>query len=361
LVFLAPMPDSVKNVIAVQWRTSTALAVGITTIGATVLFLARLSNFKTSLRKAYILLSAGLILYSLALLQLPIIGFFDQWGTLWWANSGLVVLPFVFATGMIYAGMRKFAQLLGIRSIVTSFWFVVGVAIGAAILSYFAGHYLAVYRETIGTDGYAAITAWSTAYIFFAALLCRDILRRIGPSYKKPLKWLLIALIGLLVSGLHQYLIVFFMNNEMWYTAYGVQFVPFIISGLLFLRAGYVFNLLSIDTSTTTAALEQVTGPAQDEDYTLSIVAIAQLASRREEIDSTLDDLRLVTANLQPGEKFSPEDKQELVVIYKKIEEYLLHNDPLRSFSLHELRNQVTPAFRVVLQNQAPLLNTTTL
>ena len=186
----------------------------------------------------------------------------------------------------------------------------------------------------------------------FAALVMRKILKNIGESYKKAMRWLLAGLVILVIGGWHQYGVVFFFNNESWYTAYGVSFWPLIIGGLVFLRAGYAFNMLHIGPSTRERSMESI-GEITDKDYVDSILAAAQLASQLKDIDPVLDELRQVTAIQKPGVPMSDESKQRLIVLYQQIEVYLLHKDPLRDFTLQQVRDQIRPAFRNILEQTA--------
>lgn len=85
-------------------------------------------------------------------------------------------------------------------------------------------------------------------------------------------------------------------------------------------------------------------------------MAAAGLASQLKNIDPILDELRLVTASQQPGAPMSPESKQHLIKAYKQIEVYLLHEDPLRNFTLQDIRDQIRPAFRNMLEDSLTLI-----
>jgi hypothetical protein len=336
----------------VHLRTAGALAVTITTLGGAAMLLGGLKGFKASFRLAYIMLAAGLILFGIALLQLPVIGLFDLWAS-WWANSGALIIPFVFATALVYAGVRQFARLLNIGGILTSFPFVIFVALAVAVAGFFLGHNFARYKDVAGTDTYIATVAWSVSYCTCAVLLMRHIVRHIGASYRNAMRWMLAALAALTLSGWHEAGTTFLQGNDDFYVSHGLSFLPFVISGLVLLRAGYSFCLLSSDATVPEYEVKHLAGEASDADYTNSISYVAGLASRAPDIDPILDGMRLVTSSHKPGEQFTEADKTRLLGVYLRLEDYLMRSDPLRTYTQEELRSKLQPAFRATLERPA--------
>lgn len=320
-------------------RTFSALLVTVTSVGGSILFLGGVAQFKTQLRVAYILFSIGIILFGIALLQLPIIGFLDLWNS-WWANSGLVIVPFVFATALIYAGVRQFVLLLGIKTQFASWSRVIVVAAAATAIGFVTGHNFARYRDVAGTDTYIAVVGWSAVFITYAALLARKLVDRIGPFYQDAMRWLASSLTALTVAAWHEVAINYFMNNDSWYVAHGMSFWPFVVSGLLILRAGYAFTLLGKEVPYI--PVERAPSDTIDVAYAASLASVAGLVSDKE--NPLAKEAQAAAVGLK--------SEQHIVEYYDKLEAYLMHNDPLRTFERSELRNRLAPGFRAIINQR---------
>jgi hypothetical protein len=329
---------------ALRSRAAAALIMAPPFVGGAALFLASLGRFKAKMRLAYTLFALGIILFGLAMVQLPIIGLKDLWES-WWANGGPVVAPFIFATLLIYAGMQKFALLLGIKSKLTNWWILLTSVVSFTILSFFAGHYLAIYADSVdGLDMYIAIVAWSVVCITFAALLARRVIDRIGPFYQPGMRWLTTALLVITFAGWHEYIISYFTNNDTWYVAYGVALWPFIVGGLVILRAGYAFTLLGSTLPYIPVHEAPAAEPDSEMQYAESLASLAALVSSQGH--EVVKEAQAVAA--------AP-SQQTAVQSYNKLENYLMNQDPLREFKKEEIRGQLTPRFRELIENQRKL------
>lgn len=346
VVFLIPASPTVMDIFSVHLRTASALLVTITACGGGMLFLQGIQHFKTRLRIAYILLAAGVMVFGIALIQLPIIGFLDLWNS-WWANSGLIIVPFVFASFLIYYGMRQFAVLLGIRNRITSVTSVLSIALVGIALSFGAGSLFARYRTVPGTAMYIAIVAWAAVLVTAAALLGRSILKRIGPFYESAMGRLVFALLILAASAWHEYAINFFMDNSSWYVAHGTSFIPFILSGLLLLRAGYAFALLG----QTVPYIPVVQDPqdTQANDLAASLRAITTLVPNTHATNSLLHSTQ-ATITQANSSRPGPITTRRLSTAYRNLEQYLMHKDPLRTYQKEELRKQLQPRLREAVE-----------
>lgn len=76
----------------------------------------------------------------------------------------------------------------------------------------------------------------------------------------------------------------------------------------------------------------------------------AGLVSNSSAIDTLLDDVRAITVKLQPGENPSDKDSQILIEVYLKIEHYLITKEPIRTFTLKELRFQLDPSLEKLIE-----------
>lgn len=349
LSFLLPVVSSVENTFAAHSRTAFAMALGVLYTGSAIWFLGGLANFKTRLRISYILLCVGLIIFSIAMIQLPIIGLLDQWDSAW-ATGGGVILIFMLASVFLYLAMRQLSRLIGLRTRLNSLLAVSGATILITILFGIAGSLLVQY-ELEGVELYIAAVGWTVGFNLQAGLLALRIRKVIGESYKRALYWQAVALISMAIAAVHEAIGTALMNNEHWFQNYGVYLWPFIVAGFLFLRACYEFR--SLTATATTADSEESIAQVQDSDYIQSIMSVAALASRPEEIDVTLDDVRAITATMDGVSKLTEEQKHKLILVYRKLEEYLTAKDPLRTFKHEEVREYITPGFAAVLNRRA--------
>jgi hypothetical protein len=330
-------PAADTNIRSVHLRAATAIVVAVTSLGGSLLFMSSLEHFKTSMRIAYGQFAVGILLFGVALLQLPIIGFLDAWNS-WFADSGMVIAPFIFATLLMYAGMRRFALLLGIKTVLTQWRLVLGVAVLVTMVSFLGGHYLARFRSVSGTDLYIAIVAWSATTITFATLLARSVIDRIGPFYQSAMRWLVVALSVLTFAAWHEYAINYFMGNSTGYVAYGWSFWPFILSGFAMLKAGYAFTLLGV--TVPYIPVHEAPGEPAEVRYADNLAALAALISYK---DSPIaKDLQANATQTQTA--------SNLVQSYNKLETYLTQKDPLRRFERKELRDRLQPGFRALVE-----------
>ncbi|HJQ08233.1 MAG TPA: hypothetical protein VJ836_01985 [Candidatus Saccharimonadales bacterium] len=343
--FFIPVAPGVNSPAEAHWRTAVAIVVSTLLFGAALSFLRGLKGFKTNLRVAYILLAVGIITMSLAFFQLPIFGIFNLWETDW-VDAGGAILPFGFATILVYLGARKFAKTLQVRSKLKSFWLVFAVTTVFTVLLGIAGS-LWVQYELEGVEIYIAVTGWTAIYALFAGFLLHKITNTIGVYYHKAIRALEVAIFALGLGALHESLSTFYFNNGHAYNDWGIYLWPLVITGLLFVKAGYEFRLLALQA--VDDKKEEHTKDATDRDHIDSIVAVASLASRPEEIDAILDDLRMMTAHLGSGTTLTAEDRRRALSIYHRLETYLTTSDPVRNFTKEEVRSRATPAFRTII------------
>ncbi len=348
VVFVIPVAEGAVNPFATHWRTAAGTASMVLFVGAALIFLKGLKIFKSKLRLAYRLIAFGIMAFSVALIQLVIWGMMDLWDTAW-ATSGSGLLPYVVTAALIYIGTRTFARLLGIRGVLTSFRIVFGATLVIAVLMYIAASMWVTY-DLEGTNVYIAVGAWTSSYLLAAAILAYKIYRSIGMYYQESMRWLFIGLAALCAAAWHETINTFWFNNGDTYTDYGWYLIPWVVAGLILVLASYQFRKLSnvVVTGGTGTKAE-----ANDRDYIDSLVTISQLASQPKDIDSFMDQLRSITARPAPNNGLSTSDKERLIKTYHHLEDYLAHNDPLRTFSQEEILQHATPGFRSIVESHA--------
>ncbi len=74
---------------------------------------------------------------------------------------------------------------------------------------------------------------------------------------------------------------------------------------------------------------------------------LASLASDPSAIDPIMDDVRVITSFLNPGELPHQRDIAKLATVYFRLEEYLTQREPLRAFTKDDLRQKVISRFQL--------------
>jgi hypothetical protein len=344
LAYFIPVAGTVDNPAAAHWRMSFTTLLTVLITSSAVWFMRSLRQFKVRLRKAYILLGIGLICFSIAMSQTAIIGLLDQWDSAWATGGGLLV-PFLIGTFFMYLSMWQFARLQNVKGVWASLWAVTGmsvaIAVGSGVLASFVVQY-----ELDGVTVYEAVMGWAGALTLAAALLAHKIGKGIGPSYGSALRWQAWAFFAFTLGAIHEIVTTWFLQTGDWYEDYGVYLWGFIAAAALFLRASYEFRLLTARGEVSDAPSANTT----DRDYFESLIAVANLASSPRAIDPLMDDMRFITSSLPKDGVLSGSQKSQLVSVYRKLEEYLIHQDPLRTYTQEEVREQVKPGFMQILK-----------
>lgn len=350
--FLPVAPGTVHET-ATHWRmVSTVAMFTLMTCGG-VLFLRGVSSFKAELKRAYRWFSVGLILFALSFLQLPFLVLLGAENG-FWVQSGAMVVPFIVSALLMYKGMRLFALLLKVQTRLTSWRLMLSAVVGL-MLAGGIGAYLLL--TTISPTDipdemymYSATVAWSFGFGLLAWLLSKRVRKVIGVSYQQPMTWLEMALGALTLSGLHELVTSVFVSENNWYLYSGAISWPFIVTGLLFVVAGHKFDAETIREAATLKKTPVDDGTDIDRAYIDSIINVAQLASQPRDVDPILDGLRRVTANVKSDTPLSDAERQELLDVYQRLEEYLLQADPLKTFTVEQLRPMLAPEFRELVE-----------
>ncbi len=354
--YFLPLPAGTPHETATHWRMVSTVAMATHFAGAALLFLQGLSAFKAGLRIAYRWFAVGMIVFAAAFLQWPFLVMLDAENS-FWVISGIVVLPYIVSVIFMYKGMRLFAKLLEIRSWLLSWPTTLTIVAIFAVISGAAAY---IYLTTIGPEAvsddtymFTATVAWSTGFGIFTWLIARKVRATIGASYQKPMGWLVLALGFLCLSAIHEYVTSFFVSTQDWYLYSGAITWLFNTTGVIFVVAGYMFNAKSTGVSAMVERDEVHSKADINRAYIDSITNVAQLVSQPTDIDPILDGLRHVTAGLQPDTPLSPDERMQLVDVYKQLETYLVTSDPLRTFTKEELRPLLAPEFRSQVEGQA--------
>ncbi|HEX6258090.1 MAG TPA: hypothetical protein VFZ48_01265 [Candidatus Saccharimonadales bacterium] len=324
-----------------QVTLTLSLIAALLNLLAIPLFLKGAKQFKAELQRAYIFLCFGIGVFGLAQIQLPLVSLFE-WG--FWINSGGLAVPYLLGVLGIFYGIRAFAKLLHIKT----FWISPVIALIATVALSFAASrlpHVQVAEDELTFQLALALSIWNSVFITFAAITAFLIRTKIGEAYKHSVSWLCAALTVIAFAGWHYAAIQLAMTTGDWYYDYSFTIIPFVVGALILTIAGYKFT-------TTDAFNTKDTQPKPHTSLELNIILyVASLASRPADIDVTLDTVRLITSRREASDPLPPSDKQALTGVYRKIEEYLVHNDPLRKFSQADLHKNIMEKFELTPQS----------
>lgn len=227
-----------------------------------------------------------------------------------------------------------------VRSIWTKYQYALPIAILAigaifGVIYALKGTVLTTWQIKLGI----AMFVEYAVFAFIAAILARRIKSSLGASYSKAVNWLIAALFMTSFSSMHELLSILFLPVP-WAPYATYLHWTYLVAAIFFAYTGQLFN--SIDATSRNLA--------RDTGYIEAIIGVAGLASKVEEIDPLLDELRQVTARMPQGTReLSADDKRILLRLYYKLERYLTAKDPLRTFTQEDVRSHLTYDFRKML------------
>lgn len=341
LWLLVPPPDGVT---AAEFYsplgTPVTLVDTMVAVGSGVLFLIALRNFKPQLKPAYRWVAAGSFSVGLLTIVYPYIEYYDLWDNVWFNMSSY--LQYFIGSILMYFGARSFLKILGLKSKATSFWV---VALAVALVS--GIHAVMPHADSWPTLSELKYDLFEIAVIipviFYAAASYSmfKIRRRAGSEYRWSFGWLAVGL-GIQMASAITILVLDTIGYDNWYFNSRLYETPTIAGDVAVLVAAYYFNVIGL-TNPAKAWWHRIFGGVQAPATSLDIVVLtAGMVSNTTAIDPILERMRILTAQLTPGQKLSPDDERELRQIYLEIENYLVTKEPLRSFSRDELRATVT-------------------
>jgi hypothetical protein len=312
--------------------------------GGAFLIWSGLPNFKDKFRNAYKYICIAIIFVGFTQLQLPIISIFDWWQLL---ENGVVIIPFVIPFIFFPIGIRRFATLLRIKSRWTSAWLINGVGLLVGLLLAILPH-APNNTNPLNFAFTLVLLGWIAIHTIALIVMVHRIKKVIGVRYINAMAWLYVTYVSVLATNLMYIATLLLLSPGNWYVDYNLSIAPFVIVGLLWLRAGYAFNLIA-STGPIPNHLGDFFGPMEQKTSNIPsadiIIYVAELASNAREIDPILDGLREVTSKVPPGGTVRIEDQSTLAQVYLKLESYLVNQDPLRKFTQTELRELINRTF----------------
>lgn len=325
-------PDTIDHL-----GLAVAFAILIPQLVAMWAFLTSLRAFKKGLRRAYYILTAGILLFSINQLQIWVISFVVIDPVLFsWAVSGIT-----FAGALLMClSMHTFARLLELKvRLWGSLPLIIGLAVVLALGAAFIPHSPTEYSERV-IDGVFGLYVAAGAFAAAASVLAWRIKERLSASYKPAMGWLTLAMALLAFGCFHETLVkllpLFEKEQLLWYMTYSVSLWPLVGVAILLLGASLSFKQIN----------KELTALPESAGYVDVITYAAQLVSDPKAIDIALDKVRQLTARKGAEAEITPDEQDALLKVYKEIETYLITNEPLVKITKEELRARLPEAFR---------------
>jgi hypothetical protein len=234
-----PLPQETDTP-ALRSELAIKLVMAVEYVGAALLFMLSLKTYKTKMRRAFSMLAGGILLTAIGAVQVPLLSAFGLSDSVW-TKSGMIILPFLLAGLGIYLGIRSFARLVGLDTILTRASIVIPAALVCSVLSIFLPHVPSPGSQEIVFDMSNAIVVWTSLLNLSSALLIRHVKQRIGAHYTNAMVWLFISLVGSLVV-LGVVLLRKLLIPDAPEDGIALTTVLTVIVGVAYLRAGYVFT-----------------------------------------------------------------------------------------------------------------------
>lgn len=315
----------------------------VLSVAGALFFVKGLSKFKTSLRYAYILLCIGVAAYGLAQSQVAILALTNAW---WWAVNGYIMVPYLVAVFLVFLGIRRFAHIMHIHTRWAGLAWVLITAIALG-----AGAFLLPYApkedEPLVVALTTALSIICMVFFSFSGIVAWKIRKTIGPTYVLAMQRLAVTLGTMAFAFFHFVLVQVFVPLDSWYYKGEMTSLPLLVSGIFILSAGYAVATFGRMPETSPSIGAGTDGTLRTEQMISVITYAAGLASRPQELDNILDDLRMFTSSKistpqpQQGAKVSERDTKILSGIYARIENYLISEEPLRIFTSDGLHKEI--------------------
>ncbi len=216
------------------------VVMAVVSIGGALLFLVGLHSFKVKLRVAYALIAVGMMVYAIALVQLPIFQVLNLFSS-WYVAQGWLNLPYDLSAFLLLLGVLRYASLLQARSRLLDPLVIFAVVALAVIVSPLLPHSGNFYGSMGSLIINVALTSISAVLLTFATIGFLIIKRAAGPAYTKALAWSFLG-VGLLAFA--TITTVYFQLNGFtrFYVTSGLFFIPFLTGVACNLRAAVAFN-----------------------------------------------------------------------------------------------------------------------
>jgi hypothetical protein len=209
-------------------------------VGAAALFLTGLSGFKVKLRVAYLLIALGILLYALALIQLPFLQVLTSFNSTY-VTEGWLNFWYDLAALLLLVGIMRYASLIQAKSFLLRPVVIIAVTLVVALCTLILPHSGNFYPTISALRTSVWFTTISAMLLTFAAIGFLVVKRAVGPAYTTALAWSFLG-VGLLAFSTFSTVYFQLVSFASAYVTSGLFFIPFLIAVFCNLRAAVAFN-----------------------------------------------------------------------------------------------------------------------
>jgi hypothetical protein len=235
LTFFVPLSGARQHTLL-----ASTTSFGLIQLSAAWLFFSALKSFQAEARKAYILICTGLILLGVCVLPQPLVELLGLHGNPY--VSAAQVVPVFISSSLLYAGIYRYAKLVGVKSRFMSRRLWLAVAAGFTLFTFIAPHvpYNPWFFYSITTAyGWLFVQSAASAALLFATL------RSVPDIYKPPVRTFLQAGFVTLMATAYLYGVRFFVGPSLVGAIASIGYLLLSAMSIMLMRAGYTFNKVS--------------------------------------------------------------------------------------------------------------------
>lgn len=338
VAFVLPIPPRVDpRVFPAQ--LSAIIMVSLWYFSAALLFLLALKDFKAQARRAYYLVSMGVMaigIFSAAWLPVVTYLFDEKLVSPFYAASMMVSS---IGMGLIYGGVRRFSTLVDAKGRRIAWRWIVGILAAGVLVIFLVpqppGTPNALVNSGLDND-LLHVGKWlEFSFCLLTARLIWLMRQQLGKPYIRALWPILVYAVldvFFLVTGV--------LLEDFWAVSaeiYGLIALGVVVLPLMLILSGYRFCRLYAYVP------QEHKGSAPS--LVDIIVYVASLASRPRDIEPILNRLRSITALAPSKDGARDPNKPELEQVYLQVEKYLITKEPVLGLSREGLRLRIDAYF----------------
>jgi|GEM_PF-1178451 len=324
--------------------TPITLVDAIIAVGGAWLFLRALKDFKPELKPAYRFIAYAQLSVGLLTLLYPYIEYYDLWDNNWFNMASY--LPYLFGSVLMYFGMRRFYQILGLQSRGTSLPFLLILLAITSVAHAFLPHVpWGTLQHEYQYDLFEILVIAPVIFFGAAAYMAFRIKQRTGNDYAQSFSWLTAGLTVQTLSAA-AILVLDVIGYDNWYFNSRAYSLPTIAGDVGLLCAAVYFNAFNTTPSGVKRWLQAIgvvpPPPATSADI---IIYAANRSSDTTKVAPYLAKMSDVLSTQPAGEPLNATQQAALRNIYLEIEHYLVSADLMRDFSRSQLRDDIAIYF----------------
>jgi heme/copper-type cytochrome/quinol oxidase subunit 3 len=314
--------------------TSVVLVDVMLALGSAILFWSAIKHFKPELRNAYRLMAYSTIAVGVGLLIFPYIEYYGLWDNLWFNISSY--MQYFIGAPLMYFGVRMFYKKIGLNGKAASLWMAISGIVLLWAINPFLPYNIDWPLTTVQFNLFKVVMIIPLVLYGIAGYMAWRIRQHAGSDYRPAFTWLTVAMVFCVINTLGIALIDVVGYEHLYYTK-RLYTTPAILGDLCLLIAGYAFAKIGMSNTVSEKQASSI-------DIVIHVVG---MVSNQSKIDPYLDDMRILTARVEPSRRTSLTDDEQMKLkeIYLQVEHFLVTEDPLRTFSQDKLRADIAQHF----------------